>query len=72
MFVTFEVSRPIQWRPYFHRENGITTARFTWLLFSVSLHPMRFDELLSLAMSGHRETEDGPCIVPEGIGAPVR
>ena len=52
MFFTVEISRPIQWRPGFWRCPGITTCRVWWLWFSISLHPMRYDEIIALAGSG--------------------
>jgi hypothetical protein len=52
MFFTFEISRPIQWLPGWWRCKGITTLRVWWLFFSVSLHPMRYDEMISLAGEG--------------------
>ena len=52
MFFTIEISRPVQWLPGFYRSKGITTFRVWWLFFSVSFHPMRYDEMIDLASSG--------------------
>ena len=52
MFFTIEISRPIQWLPGWWRCKGITTFRIWWLFFSVSIHPMRYDEMIELANSG--------------------
>jgi hypothetical protein len=52
MFITIEVSRPIQWLPGWWRCKGITSLRVWWLFFSISIHPMRYDEMIELAGSG--------------------
>lgn len=48
MFLVFEISKPFQVWPGLYRSN-ITTARVWWLWFALSLHPGRYDEMLSLA-----------------------
>ena len=52
MFFTFEVSRPIRLKPGFYRSKGATTFRIWWLWFALSLHPMRYDEMLDRVSSG--------------------
>lgn len=52
MFITIEISRPIQWFPGWWRCKGITTFRIWWLCFSISFHPMRWDEMIELASNG--------------------
>jgi len=51
MYFTFEISRPICWRPSFYRSR-LTTFSLTWLFFGISLHPMRQDEMHDLIRSG--------------------
>lgn len=51
MFIVFEVSRPFQPIPRFTRLPGITIFRVMWLFFAFSVHPMRYDEMISLANS---------------------
>jgi hypothetical protein len=51
MFFDIEISRPFQWKPYFTHTEGITIFSFCWLWFRIGLHPMRYDEMLKLAMT---------------------
>ena len=52
MFFTFEISNPFQWKPGFWRCAGVTSWRIWWAWFSISCHPMRYDEMIDLAGSG--------------------
>lgn len=59
MFFVFEISRPLQLKPYFYNGNGVTTIfRVCWLWFALSIHPMRWDELIDLALSGEYKLEE--------------
>ena len=49
MFFTFEISTPFRAKPGFYRCPGVTSFRVWWLWFAVSLHPMRFDQMLKAA-----------------------
>jgi len=53
MFFTLEINNPIRIKPGYYRSKGTTTIRIWWLWFAVSLHPMRFDEMIELASSGY-------------------
>jgi hypothetical protein len=50
MCIVFEISKPFQIKPGFYRSS--ITIRFYWLWFAISWHPMREDEMISLAMNG--------------------
>ena len=51
MFMVFEISRPIVWKPYVYRSE-LTKLRLVWLCFALSFHKIRFDELMDLAAAG--------------------
>lgn len=55
MFIVFEISRPFQRKINWYRCPGVTTFGITWLWFSLSLHPMRFDEMTTGIANGTLE-----------------
>jgi hypothetical protein len=52
MFIVFEISRPVQWKPHTFK-SGLTIFSVCWLLFRISIHPIRYDEMIELAMNGN-------------------
>jgi hypothetical protein len=51
MFFVFEISKPFQKKPGFYHSE-ITIFRVWWLWFALSLHPVRYDEMINLSASG--------------------
>lgn len=50
MFLTFEISRPIQFKPWWYKSQ--LTIRCGWLWFAAGWHPLREDELHGLIKAG--------------------
>ena len=51
MFITLEISRPFCISPGLYRCPGVTW-RIYWLWFALSVHPMRFDEMIGSVREG--------------------
>lgn len=54
MYFVFEISNPIQIKPYIYRSHT-TRIRVVWFWFAFSIHPGRYDEMIERALESGRQ-----------------
>lgn len=56
MTIVIEISRPFQWLPLTYCSDN-TVIRVAWLLFAISIHFMRYDEIIDNATWDYEKPE---------------